>query len=170
MDLAIPWNGRTIKLLGVMIDSTLSWKYVSLMHAQTSWELLTGVISILRHYFSLKQIRQLCYNLIYSYISYATVAWGSTCKRNIQKVQTKQNHVIRLTFFATLSGKNTAIALLLINILDILTVKNVYRLHALKFTHTWHKGSLPKPFDHFFQYASSVHFCNTRYAAKQNSR
>lgn len=37
MDLAIPWNGRTIKFLGVMIDSTLSsWKYVSLMHAQTS--------------------------------------------------------------------------------------------------------------------------------------
>ena len=27
MDYAIPWNGRTIKYLGVMIDSTLSWKY-----------------------------------------------------------------------------------------------------------------------------------------------
>ena len=27
MDHAIPWNGRTIKFLGMMIDGTLSWKY-----------------------------------------------------------------------------------------------------------------------------------------------
>ena len=47
-------------------------------------------------------------------------------------------------------------------------VNNVYRLHTLKFTCAWHKGILPKVFDHFFQYASNVHHYNTRYAAKQN--
>ena len=41
--------------------------------------------------------------------------------------------------------------------MDILTVNNVYRLHTLKFTYAWHKGILPKVFDHFFQYASNVH-------------
>ena len=48
-----------------------------------------------------------------------------------------------------------------------LTVPNVYRLHALKFVHAWHKGVLPELFNHFFQYAS-VHNYNTRYATKQN--
>ena len=38
-------------------------------------------------------------------------------------------------FFATLSGKNTDSALPLLNILEMLTVTNVYRLHALKFIH-----------------------------------
>ena len=71
-------------------------------------------------------------------------------------------------FFATLSGKNTDSALPLLNILEMLTVANVYRLHALKFIHAWHKGVLPEPFNHFFQYASNVHNYNTRYAAKQN--
>ena len=45
---------------------------------------------------------------------------------------------------------------------------NVYRLHAPKFVHAWHKGVLPELFDHFFQYASNVHNFNIRYAAKQN--
>ena len=52
--------------------------------------------------------------------------------------------------------------------LEMLTVANVYRLHALKFIHAWHKGVLPELFNHFFQYASNVHNYNTRYAAKQN--
>ena len=71
-------------------------------------------------------------------------------------------------FFATLSVKNTDSALPLQNILEMLTVANVYRLHALKFIHAWHKGVLPEPFNHFFQYASNVQNYNTRYAAKQN--
>ena len=73
-----------------------------------------------------------------------------------------------LMFFATSSGKNTDRALPLFNILEMLTVANVYRLHALKFFHAWHKGVLPEPFNHFFHYASNVHNYNSRYAAKQN--
>ena len=45
----------------------------------------------------------------------------------------KQNQAIRLIFFVKLYGKDTASALPLLNLLDILTVQNVYRLHALKF-------------------------------------
>jgi len=37
-------------------------------------------------------------------------------------------------------------------------------VHILKFTHLWHKGLLPV----LFQYASSIHGYNTRYASKQN--
>ena len=50
----------------------------------------------------------------------------------------------------------------------MLTVANVYRPHALKFVHAWHKGVLPELFNHLFQYASNVHNYNTGYATKQN--
>ena len=59
-------------------------------------------------------------------------------------------------FFATLSSKNTGSALPLRIILEILTVSNVYRLHALKFVHAWHKGILPELINHFVQYASNI--------------
>ena len=47
-------------------------------------------------------------------------------------------------------------------------VANVYHLHALKFSHAWHKGVFPELFNHFLQYASNVRNYNTRYAAEQN--
>ena len=62
----------------------------------------------------------------------------------------------------------TISALPLINLLELLTVNNVYRLHALRFTHLWHKNFLPNVFYNFFKYAGSLHTYNTRYAASQN--
>ena len=53
-------------------------------------------------------------------------------------------------FFVTTSGLCTESALPFLNLLDILTADNVYHLHALKFTHLWHKGFLPKVFDNLW--------------------
>ena len=131
-----------IKYLGVMIDESLSWKYhISYTCSRISSNI--GVISKLRHYLSIRQLKQLYYNLIYPYLSYAIIAWGSAYKTHLQRLQSKQNTVLRLMFFATTSGPYTESALPFLNLLDVLTVNNVYRLHALKFTHLWHKGLLP---------------------------
>ena len=116
-----------------------------------------GVISKLRHYLSIHQLKQLYYNLIYPYLSYAIIAWGSAYKTHLKRLQSKQNTVLRLMFFATTSGPYTESALSFLNLLDVLTVNNVYRLHALKFTHLRHKGHLPSLFDNLFQYASYRH-------------
>ena len=156
-----------IKYLGVMIDESLSWKYhISYICSRVSRNI--GIISKLRHYLPIHQLKQIYYNLIYPYLSYAVIAWGSAYKTHLQKLQSKQNTVLRLMFFATTSGPYTESALPFLNLLDILTVDNVYYLHALKFTHMWHKGFLPKVFDNLFQYAKSRHTYNTRYASKQN--
>ena len=150
-----------------MIDDALNWKcHIAFICSRLSRN--TGIISKLRHYLSLKQLRQLYYNLIYPYLSYAIIAWGSTYKTHLKKIQTKQNHVIRLIFFANSYGKETESAKPLLNILNILNVDNIYRLHIFQFTHLWHCGALPNIFNHMFEYASNVHRYNTRYASKQN--
>ena len=59
-------------------------------------------------------------------------------------------------------------ALPLLNLLNILTVKNVFYLHVSKFTHLWHKKKLPLSIQNYFCYASNVHSYDTRYASKQN--
>ena len=56
----------------------------------------------------------------------------------------------------------------LLNLLDMLTVYNIYSLHVLKFAHLWYKGLLPDVFRNTFQYASEVHSYNTRYATQKN--
>ena len=127
-----------------------------------------------RHYIKAKTLliykatKQIYYNLIYPYIAYAILAWGSTYVSSLQKVQVKQNHVARLIFFAKIRGKDTESALPFLNLLDMLTVYNIYSLHVLKFAHLWHKCLLPDVFRNTFQYASEVHTYNTRYATQKN--
>ena len=155
---------QCIKYLGVMIDESLSWKYhISFVCSRISRN--TGIISKLRYYLSVKQLTQIYYNLIYPYISYGIIAWGSIYKTHISKIQ---NQIVRLIFFATAFGSETENAKPLLNLLGLLTVNNIYRLQVSKFVHSWHKGSLPVLFDNMFQYASNVHHYNTRYTAKKN--
>ena len=160
-------NLLLIKYLGVLLDETISFNH-HISYICTRIARNNGIISKLRHYLTLLQMKQIYYSLIYPYISYAILAWGSAYKTHIDKIQTKQNHSARLILFATAYGEHTESALPLLNLLDVLTVHNVYRFQILKFTYLWHKGLLPKLFSNYFQYASNVHKYNTRYASKQN--
>ena len=71
-------------------------------------------------------------------------------------------------FYSKTFGKETESAKPLLNLLDVLTVDNIYRLEILKFAHLWHNGLLPRVFDDIFKYAGNRHGYNTRYTAKQN--
>ena len=71
-------------------------------------------------------------------------------------------------FFATLYGPDTDSALPLLNLLDLLTVNNIFKLKLLNFTYQWYSKKLPNIFSQHFCYASEVHAYNTRYASKDN--
>ena len=74
-----------------MIDDCVSWKYhISYICSQISRNI--GIISKLRPYLSIKQLKQIYYNLIYPYIAYAILAWGSTYTSSLQKVHLNLNY------------------------------------------------------------------------------
>ncbi len=156
-----------VKYLGVSIDDKLNWEtHISLVRSRISKN--AGIFLKLRHYLSPLQLRQLYFNLIYTYISYAIAAWGSAYKSQIQRLQTKQNHIARIILFSTLYGENTESPLPLLNLLDILTIENIFKLQALRLVHKWHKQTLPTLFLYSFKYAKDVHQHNTRYASSHN--
>ena len=93
---------------------------------------------------------------------------SSASVSHLKKIQVKQNHIIRLMFFATLYDKNTDSALPLLNLLDLLTVENIFIFRLLQFSHQWHKRQIPSIFDSYHRHASDVHTYNTRYASKSN--
>ena len=66
-----------IKYLGVLIDSTLSWKphivELSKKLARTS-----GIFYKIRHYIPFDTLKLLCYSLSYSFITYGISVWGLT--------------------------------------------------------------------------------------------
>ena len=159
-DEAVSPSSRDLAQVEVWVNENLLYLLSNLIKQQQQQQSLfktcklqitnIGVISKLRHYLSIRQLKQLYCNLIYPYLSYAIIAWGSAYKTHLKRLQSKQNTVLRLMFFATTSGPYTESVLPFLNLLDVLTVNNVYRLHALKFTHLWHKGHLPSQFDNLF--------------------
>ena len=102
----IDGTSHHIKYLGEMIDDCVSWKY-HISYICTNLQEYRHYISKLRHYLSVKQLKHIYFNLIYPYISYAILAWGSTYISSLQEVQVKQNHVAQLIFFANTRGKDT---------------------------------------------------------------
>ena len=115
-----------------MIDESLTWK-LEFVCSRISRNI--GIISKLRYYLSIQQVKQIYYNLIYPYISSSILAWGSVYKTHIKKMQVKQNHTGRLIFFARTFGRETESSKPLLNLPDLLTVHNIYRLEVLKFSH-----------------------------------
>ena len=118
----------------------MNWQY----HIATVCARLTqstGIFYKLRHFLTPTQLQQIYHTLIYPHI-YAIIAWGSAYKTHINKQQVKQNHLARVVFFEVLYGENTPSTLLLLNLLDVLTVNNVYQFKALKFIYNWHKQIL----------------------------
>ena len=49
--------------------------------------------------------------------------------------------------FAKLCGETTENAGTLLNLQDLLTVKNIFKLQILNFSHKWHKKQLPSIFE-----------------------
>ena len=156
-----------IKYLGVLHDEKMNWQYhIASVCARVAQS--TGSFYKLRHFLTPTQLRQIYHTLIYPHISYAIVAWGRAYETHVNKLQVKQNHFARVVFFIVLYGENTPSALPLLNLLDLLTINNVYQFKALKFIHDWHKQSLPSLFNNSFHYAKNVHSHNSRYASQNN--
>ena len=113
-----------------MLDEIVSFKY-HIAYVCSRMPRNLGIISKLRYYLTLSQLKQIYYSLIYPYISYVILAWRSTYKIYIQKEQTKQNLAIRLIFFSRAFGEQTDSAVPLINLLKLITVNNVYRFKCI---------------------------------------
>ena len=153
-----------IKYLGIYIDEHLTWE-PQIQHINNKLAKNIGIINKLRYYLDLHMLKQLYYTLIYPYLNYGLMSWGSTYKTRLTKVCTKQNKCIRSIFFA--HGRESAGPYY--NLLEILKLENVYRLKMslfiLKIKNN--KSNIPAVISDILTPASEVHFHNTRYAANQ---
>ena len=69
-----------IKYLGVFIDEHLKWD-AQLQHINNKITKNIGILFKLRHYVPISTLKQLYYTLIYPYLTYGLMSWG-TAYRN----------------------------------------------------------------------------------------
>ena len=160
---SVPFNNYTmnrvphIKYLGVFLDEHLSFTY----HVNEVCKSLRKYFSIfynIRRYLNKEHIKAIYYSMIYSKIQYGLLTFGLTTAKNIKKIQTLQNKLLKvLTNQKYRTPTND-----LHNSLDILKVKDILTQGILCFVHKYVNKKLPNVFDNYFKKFNEIHNLNTR--------
>lgn len=86
---------ESLKFLGLIIDNKLSWK----PHTVFISKLLSrnvGIINKLRWMFPVKVLLLLYLTLMLPYLNYGILAWGNSCKHQLEKLLIIQKRAMRI--------------------------------------------------------------------------
>ena len=155
---------KSIKYLGMLIDSTLSWKeHVSYLSKKLSRAV--GILYKIRPFVNTKIMKNIYYALFYSHIVYAIEVWGSTGITNLNKIITLQKRVIRLMAyrdqFPVLPGPLFPSSPLFLE-LGLLKTNDIFVLQISKFIHKCLNFDIISNFDKWFKLNHEVHTHMTR--------
>ena len=157
-------GGRSIshvcetKFLGVTIDDKLTWKcHVENISRKISKSL--AIIYKLKPFVNNKTLLDLYYSLIYTYLTYCNIVWGTAYTTHLNPLIVLQNRVIRA--IGPDSSRYSSTSLLY---MDLKIVRFVHLNEYLTgvFMFVWKNALLPSIFDDYFVYNSSVHSYDTR--------
>ena len=118
-----------VKYLGILVDSTLSWK-AQITELSKKLARTTGLFFKIRHYVPSDTLKLLHYSLFYSFISYGIVVWGLTHSSIFDCLFRLQNRVVIAISFKDRYAHTTPLfyKLKLLKLFDINTL-NLTLMH-----------------------------------------
>ena len=154
-----------IKYLGIYLDEHLNWKS-QIAHVNSKLAKNIGIFYKLLHLSNIYILKQLYYNLIYPYLTYGVMSWGSAYTTNLTKIRTKQNKCIRSIFFANHMESATTYY----KLLGILNFDNIVKFKIATFAKKLSSDSskFPYIFHDYLIPISDIHSYNTRLSARGN--
>ena len=155
---------NSIKYLGIIIDSTLSWKD-HVIHLSKKLSRVVGILYKLKHFVNKKIMNNIYYALFYSHVIYAIEVWGSTSNIYINNIIILQKRVIRL-----MSNKDQFPAIPgplyptsgLFSELSLLKIKDIFILQISKFIHKCINFYIISNFNNWFKLNCETHSYLTR--------
>ena len=87
-----------------------------------------------KHYLDDNCLKQIYFAYIHAYLNYANIAWASTHKTKLKKVQSKQKHALRIIFnqSKTSPSKPLFLSFNVLNIYQINIFQSVQFMHKIK--------------------------------------
>ena len=152
-----------IKYLGVIIDSTLSWKD-QLHNLSKKLSRTIGVLYKLRPFVNLQIMKNTYHALFYSHIVYGIHVWGNASDSHVKAIQILQNRVVRLiTYndtFPLIPGPLPAANPLFYK-LELLKIKEIFIFMVCIFIYKC-LNTLSSLFEGWFIYSHNIHTYKTR--------
>ena len=86
-----------IKFLGVIIDENITWNnHINIIENKISKNI--GAMHRAKFLLDKQSLKHIHFAFVHSYITYANIAWASTCKTKLGKLYNKQKHVSRIMY------------------------------------------------------------------------
>ena len=123
------------------MDENLTWK--NHIHAvENKIAKSIGLLYQGKHYLDDKCIKQIYFTYVHVYFNYANIAWASTYKTKLKKVQSKQKHALSIIFHQSKTSPSEPL-------FPSLNALNVYQINIFQSVQFMHKIKIKKMF-HIF--------------------
>ena len=144
------------KFLGVLLDSTLSWKpHITELSKKLSKTI--GIFYKLRHYATADVLKLLYYSLLYLFLIYGSSLWGMAYQSHLDKLQAIQNKFIKSISFSDKYDSPYP----LFHIHSILKISDFIKLQITSFVYESRMRLSPLEFHTYFTSISDVHSYDT---------
>ena len=131
-------RSESVRYLGLLIDDKLNWSAhaheISLQLAR-----FCKMLYLIRDYVAEQTLIMLFYSFTHSRVSYGIVVWGTAAKKYLHEVELKLNNIVRtITWNKKFSHHSQ-----LYKKMNLLKLKDVYKLELTKFMHKLFYNKLP---------------------------
>ena len=114
----------------------------------------------MRHYANINVLTKLYYAIIYPFLIYGLLAWGSTYPNTLKSIVILQKRTVRI--ITSSSSKHDAHTSVLFHQLSILKLSDLVSMHTALFMFDFYNNTIPSSFSNFFTSIRKVHNYNTR--------
>ena len=161
--ITITANDQTIseitetKFLGVILDNKLCWD-AHIKHISTKMSKSAAILKILKHTFPTSALKTIYHSLIYPYLNYCNLIWGSAASSHLESLTLIQKKCIRNICKVGYYDHTEP----LFNEQKILTVPKIYNYNCAKFIFQCYNNDTYSNFKSKLQKNSDFHHYDTR--------
>ena len=152
---------KYVKYLGVLIDSHLTFKsHINELTKKVARS--TGILYKLKHFVTPKILTNVYYAIVYPFLLYGIIIWGSACKTFLSPIHLLQKKIVRLI---TSKGPFTHSPPLFQQV-KLLNIFDIHRFKLSKFVYEIINNQNHMLIE--FNKSSTIHYHETRYASGGN--
>ena len=145
------------KFLGIILDNNLSW-HAHIKHISSKISKSASILKYLKYIFPSVILKTLYQTLVFPYINYCNIIWGSACKTTLRPITLLQKKCIRIINKTSYLEHTEP----LFKKTGLLKINQVYLLNCAKFMHKCINTNLFLAFKDKLHYNASIHRYNTR--------
>ena len=152
-----------VKYLGIIIDSTLTWR-IHIDNVSSKISKSIGLLYKIRPFINTKLMRTLYYSIVYPYLIYAIEVWGSADDTHLNKLLILQNRIVRLINYSDKRREDYSFLPSdpLFYKMEIHKIHDIFKLMLTKFIFNCLNEKNPANFHAWFILTTNVHNYNTR--------